>query len=209
MEGNWETQGNVPLVLFAIPDEEARENRFEIGIPNGASLILKHKPSGVVPGLNDFVAEDGTPLHPPVAPVFWSFRIMVATGMAMLALSWAGVYMLRRRGAEHMPTIMLVAFAGMAFSGWIATLAGWYTTEIGRQPWLVQGVLTTKQAVADVPAPMVLSTLVVYLVIYAALIVAYMGTITYLAWKASRGEPLSTRKYPRSGEAEVAAIPGE
>lgn len=209
MEGNWETQGNVPLVLFAIPDEEARENRFEIGIPNGASLILKHKPSGVVPGLNDFVDEDGTPLHPPVAPVFWSFRIMVATGMAMLALSWAGAYMLRRRGAEHMPTLMLVAFAGMAFSGWIATLAGWYTTEIGRQPWLVQGVLTTKQAVADVPAPMVLSTLVVYLAIYAALIVAYMGTITYLARKASKGEPLSTRQYPRSGEAEVAAIPGE
>ncbi len=209
MEGNWETRGNVPLVLFAIPDEEARENRFEIGIPNGASLILKHKVDGVVPGLNDFVAEDGTALHPPVAPVFWSFRIMVATGMAMLALSWAGVYMLRRRGAGQMPTVMLLAFAGMAFSGWIATLAGWYTTEIGRQPWLVHGVLTTEQAVADVPAPMVLSTLIVYLAVYAALIVAYMGTVTYLAWKASRGEPLSTRRYPRSGEAEVAVIPGE
>jgi cytochrome d ubiquinol oxidase subunit I len=209
MEGNWETRGNVPLVLFALPDQEARENRFEVGIPNGASLILKHHADGIVPGLNDFVAEDGTPLHPPVAPVFWSFRIMVATGMAMLALSWAGVYMLRRRGAEHMPKLVLLAFSGMAFSGWIATLAGWYTTEIGRQPWLVQGVLTTKQAVADVPAPMVLSTLVVYLAIYAALIVAYMGTITYLAWKASRGEPLSTRQYPRSGEAEVRAIPGE
>ncbi len=209
MEGNWETQGNVPLLLFAIPDEEARENRMEIGVPNGASLILKHKADGVVPGLNDFVAEDGTPLHPPVAPVFWSFRIMVGTGMAMLALSWAGAYMLRRRGAEHMPKLMLFAFSGMAFSGWLATLAGWYTTEIGRQPWLVQGVLTTKQAVADVPAPMVLSTLIIYLVVYAALIFAYMGTVTYLAWKASRGEPLSTRKYPRSGEAEVAAIPGE
>lgn len=134
---------------------------------------------------------------------------MVATGMAMLALSWAGAYMLRRRGAEHMPTVMLFAFAAMAFSGWIATLAGWYTTEIGRQPWLVQGVLTTKQAVADVPAPMVLSTLIVYLTVYAALIFAYMGTITYLAWKASRGEPLSTRRYPRRGEPEVAAIPGE
>ena len=97
----------------------------------------------------------------------------------------------------------------MAFSCWVATLAGWYTTEIGRQPWLVQGVLTTKQAVADVPAPMVLSTLIVYLLVYAALILAYMGTVTYLAWKASRGEALSTRQYPRSGEAEVQAIPGE
>jgi cytochrome bd ubiquinol oxidase subunit I len=92
MEGNWETKGNVPLLLFAIPDEEARENRFEIGIPSMASVILKHSPSGVVPGLNDFVAEDGTILHPPVAPVFWSFRIMVATGMAMLAVSWVAVW---------------------------------------------------------------------------------------------------------------------
>ncbi|WP_195819835.1 cytochrome ubiquinol oxidase subunit I [Roseobacter sp. MH60115] len=206
MEGNWETGPNIPLVLFAIPDEEARENRFEIGIPNGASLILKHKADGVVPGLNDFVAEDGTPLHPRVAPVFFSFRIMVATGMAMLALSWAGLYLLRRYGAGAMPDVPLYAFAAMSFSGWIATLAGWYTTEIGRQPWLVQGVLSTKDAVSDVPSGMVLSTLIGYLVIYAVLIVAYIGVITYLARKASRGEPLSSRVYPRGGEAEVAAL---
>jgi cytochrome d ubiquinol oxidase subunit I len=210
MEGNWETQSNVPLLLFALPDEEARENRYEIGIPNLASIILKHKADGVVPGLNDFVAEDGTVQHPPVAPVFWSFRIMVGTGLAMLALSWGGAYLLRRRGADRMPKIALYAFAGMAFSGWIATLAGWYTTEIGRQPWLVQGVLTTKDAVADVPAPMVLSTLIIYLLVYTALIVAYMGTITYLAWKNSRGEPLSNRRYPRRGEGKMPALqPGE
>ena len=210
MEGNWETRGNVPLLLFALPDEEARTNQYEIGIPSGASLILKKSFDGVVPGLNDFVAEDGTPLHPPVAPVFWSFRIMVGTGMAMLFLSWAGAYYLRRNGAAYMPKIMLFAFSAMAFSGWLATLAGWYTTEIGRQPWLVQGVLTTKQAVADVPAPMVLGTLIAYLITYAALILAYMGTITYLAWKATRGEPLSTRQYPRGGEAETRILqPGE
>lgn len=210
MEGNWETRSNVPLVLFALPDAEARKNRFEIGIPNGASLILKHKASGVVPGLNDFVAEDGTVLHPPVAPVFFSFRIMIGIGVAMLLLSWTGLYLIRRRGADALPKPVLIAFAAMSFSGWIATLAGWYTTEIGRQPWLVQGVLTTKQAVADVPAPMVLSTLIMYLTIYAALILAYIGTITYLAWKSTRGEPLSVRNYPRSGEAEVRAlVPGE
>ena len=210
MEGNWETQGNVPLLLFAMPDQEARENRFELAIPNLASLILTHSLDGEVPGLNDFVAEDGTPEHPPVAPVFWSFRIMVGTGMAMLLLSWTGVYLLRRRGAGDMPKPVLVAFSGMAFSGWIATLAGWYTTEIGRQPWLVHGLMTTEQAVADVPAPMVLSTLIIYLTVYAALIVAYMGTITYLAWKNSRGEKMSTRQYPRSGEAELQVlIPGE
>ena len=210
MEGNWETGPRKPLILFAIPDDEARENRFEIGIPNGASLILKHKVDGVVPGLNDYVSEDGEVLHPRVAPVFFSFRIMIGVGMAMLALSWAGAYLLRRNGAAHMPRPVLMAFAAMSFSGWIATLAGWYTTEIGRQPWLVQGVLTTKEAVADVPAGMVLGTLIAYLAIYAALIVAYMSVITYLARKASKGEPLSSRKYPRSGEAEVMALqPGE
>ena len=210
MEGNWETGPNVPVLLFAIPDDGARENRFEIGIPNGASLILTHKADGIVPGLNDFVAKDGTKLHPRVAPVFYSFRIMIGTGMAMLALSWAGLYLLRKRGAGDMPKLSLIAFSAMSFAGWIATLAGWYTTEIGRQPWLVHGVLSTKDAVSDVPAGMVLGTLVAYLVVYAALIVAYMGVITYLARKASQGEPLSTRVYPRSGEAEVRALqPGE
>ena len=84
MEGNWETQSNVPLLLFALPDEEARENHAEIAIPGLASLILAHDVDGEIPGLNDFVAEDGEPMHPPVNAVFWSFRVMVGTGMAML-----------------------------------------------------------------------------------------------------------------------------
>ena len=84
MEGNWETRGNVPMLLFAIPDDKARTNHFEIRIPNLASIILKHDPAGVVPGLNDFVTADGKVMHPPVAPVFWSFRIMVGVGMLML-----------------------------------------------------------------------------------------------------------------------------
>jgi len=210
MEGNWETGPNIPLVLFAIPDEEARENRFEVAIPNVASIILTHKADGVVPGLNDFVTEDGEVQHPRVAPVFFSFRIMVATGMAMLLLSWGGLVLLRKYGAEGMPKLPLYAFCAMSFSGWIATLAGWYTTEIGRQPWLVQGVLATKDAVSDVPAGMVLSTLIGYLVIYGLLIFAYIGVITYLARKASSGEALTSRNFPRRGDANVAALqPGE
>lgn len=187
MEGNWETRSNVPLVLFAIPDEEARENKWAVTIPNGASLILKHSADGVVPGLNDFVAEDGTALHPPVAPVFFSFRIMVGIGFAMLALSWAATVMMvrKRRGVEGVPRLVLWAFLGMTFSGWVATLAGWYTTEIGRQPWLVDGVLTTAQAVGDVAPGMVMSSLIGYLVVYAVLLVAYIGVIFYLARKAS------------------------
>lgn len=185
MEGNWETQSNVPLLLFALPDEDARENRFEVGIPSLASIILKHKADGVVPGLNDFVDEDGTVLHPPVAPVFWSFRIMVGTGLAMLLLSWSTLFFMRGgRGPAGIPKLIQFGMVPMAFSGWVATLAGWYTTEIGRQPWLVQGVLTTKQAVADVPAPMVGSTLAVYLTIYALLLFAYVTVLFYLAKKA-------------------------
>jgi cytochrome d ubiquinol oxidase subunit I len=208
MEGNWETQGNVPLLLFALPDEEARENRFEIAIPNGASLILKYEADGVVPGLNDFVAEDGTIMHPPVNPVFWSFRIMVGTGLAMLALSWTAAFLFWRRGTEQVNPWMLRGFVAMTFSGWVATLAGWYTTEIGRQPWLVTGVMQTYEAVADVPAPMVLSTLLVYLAIYVGLTLAYITVLFYLARKAAKGD-VPKSMTPASGAAEVALVPGE
>ncbi len=210
MEGNWETQSNVPLLLFAIPDDAARENRFEIGIPNLASIILKHRADGVVPGLNDFVTADGEVLHPRVAPVFWSFRVMVGTGMLMLLVSWGAAAMMlrRRRGVDGLPKVMLYALVGMSFSGWLATLAGWYTTEIGRQPWLVQGVLSTKQAVADVPAPMVLSTLIAYLVVYVLLLGVYISVIFFLARRASQGQPLGTGIEPR-GAKSTHALPAE
>jgi cytochrome d ubiquinol oxidase subunit I len=176
MEGNWETRGHVPLVLFAIPDEAARENRFEIAIPSGASLILTHRADGVIPGLNDFVGK-----HPPVAPVFYAFRIMVGIGMAMIALGLAGAWFLWRRGT--LPTLLLRGFVAMTFAGWIATLAGWYVTEIGRQPWLVTGVLTTADAVGPVPAGSVASTLVMYLLLYAGLLAAYIAALFRLAAK--------------------------
>jgi cytochrome d ubiquinol oxidase subunit I len=219
MEGNWETQTNVPLLLFALPDEEARENRWEVGIPNLASLILTHHADGEVPGLNDFVAEDGEPLHPPVGTVFWSFRTMVGAGLAMLFVSWASVWFMWRRrhlhegriaghrmAVEGLPKPLLWALVPMAFSGWVATLAGWYTTEIGRQPWLVQGVMTTEMAVADVPAPMVMGTLATYLAIYAALLLAYIGVLVYLARKAAKGDDAPMDDITHSGKAEVAAI---
>ena len=208
MEGNWETRGNVPFLLFALPDQEARENRFEIGIPSGASLILKHDPDGIVPGLNDFVAEDGSVLHPPVAAVFWSFRVMVGIGVLMLLISWFAAWRFWRRGLDGVPRPLLVGFVGMTFSGWVATLAGWYTTEIGRQPWLVSGVMKTTEAVAEVPAAMVLSTLLVYLAIYVGLTLAYVAVLFYLARKAARGEDVKPMT-PTSGAAEVELVPAE
>jgi cytochrome d ubiquinol oxidase subunit I len=186
MEGNWDTGPAKPLLLFALPDAETRENRFEIGIPYGASLILKWDPQGVVPGLNDFVTAEGEVRHPPVAPVFFAFRVMVGIGFLMLAMSWASAWFMRGgRGPDGLPKPLLWGLSGMAFSGWFAVLAGWYTTEIGRQPWLVSGILTTKDAVAAVPAPMVLSTLVAYLLVYAALTVAYLAVLSYMARSAA------------------------
>jgi len=93
----------------------------------------------------------------------------------------------------------------MAFSGWVATLAGWYTTEIGRQPWLVTGVLTTDTAVADVPVPMVMGTLIAYLAVYAALLAAYVSVIVYLARKAARGDDDRAGQVP---EAITTLVPG-
>ncbi len=177
MEGNWETRGNVPLVLFAVPNERERRNDYAIEIPNGASLILKHQAEGVVPGLNDFIGK-----HPPVAPVFYAFRIMVGTGMAMLALSWLGAFLLWRKG--EIPRLLAWGFVAMTFSGWVATLAGWYVTEIGRQPWLVTGVLTTAQAASSVPAGMIGMTLALYLAIYALLMITYISVLFHLARKA-------------------------
>ncbi len=208
MEGNWETQTNAPLLLFAVPNEETRSNDYEIGVPGLASLILTHSVDGEVPGLNDFVAEDGSVLHPPVAPVFWSFRVMVGVGVLMLIVSWTAAAALYRRVSLDgaFGRTLLRALAAMTFAGWVATIAGWYTTEIGRQPWLVTGVLTTEAAVADVSAPMVATTLAVYLVVYAALLAAYIYVLFYLARGFRAGRPALAGPAPSRA---AAATPAE
>ncbi|MBR0679660.1 cytochrome ubiquinol oxidase subunit I [Roseomonas eburnea] len=188
MEANWDTRGNVPLVLFAVPDEAARENRFEIAIPSGASLILRHEPGGVVPGLNEHRGA-----HPPVAPVFYAFRVMVGLGLLMIAAGLAAAFLLWRRGT--LPRWLLRGLVAMTFSGWVATLAGWYVTEIGRQPWLVTGVLTTAQAAGPVPAGSVGTTLAMYLTLYVLLLAAYVGTLYRLAAKGGAAvEPAMATK---------------
>lgn len=195
MEANWETRSHVPLVLFAWPNTSERRNDFEIAIPSGASVILKHDPAGTVPGLNEFIGPNGEVLHPPVPPVFFAFRIMVGMGVLMLLVSWSGAWSLWRRGTISRP--LAWAFAAMAFSGWVATLSGWYVTEIGRQPWLVTGVLTTAQAASQVGAGMIGSTLAMYLAIYAVLIAAYISVLYHLAAKGVAGlKPLSKGAAP-------------
>lgn len=192
VEGVWETERGAPLLLFALPNSETRSNDYAIGIPKLASLILKHDPNGEIRGLNEFVGQ-----HPPVPPLFWGFRIMVGVGMLMLLLSWLGSWQLRRHGAPQ--RWLAMALVGMTFSGWVATLAGWYVTEIGRQPWLVYGVLRTADAASKVPAGMIASTLFAYLALYAALIVAYVSVLFYLARKAKYAKyekPAATQTAP-------------
>ena len=180
MEGVWDTQRGAPLLLFALPDEATRSNRFEVGIPKGASLILKHDADGEIRGLNDFVGA-----HPPVAPVFWAFRVMVGTGMLMLLAGWGGLWLLKRRGWDGaaLPRPVLGGLALMAFSGWTATLAGWYVTEIGRQPWIVQGLLRVDEVASAVPPGHIAFTLALYLTVYLALLVAYVSVVRHMAEK--------------------------
>ncbi|OEE74265.1 cytochrome D ubiquinol oxidase subunit I, partial [Enterovibrio norvegicus FF-162] len=180
MEGVWETQNGAPLLLFAVPNEDTRSNAMEIGIPKLASLILTHDLHGELVGLNDF--ED----HPPVSPLFYGFRIMVGMGVLMLLVaSYGAVRIIRKR---ELPKPYLYGLVAMTFSGWIATLAGWYVTEIGRQPWLVNGVLRTSEAVTTVPSGHVMISLTMYLVVYVVLLVAYIRTLFYLARKAIHAE---------------------
>ena len=180
MEGIWETQRGAPAVLLALPDPATQRNQYEVSIPKLAAFYLTHDWDGEVRGLKDFA-----PDHPPVAPVFWAFRTMVGVGLLMWAVSWLGVWQLRKQGLQPWLARVLV---GMTFSGWIALLAGWYVTEIGRQPWLVQGVLRTAQAASQVPTANIALTLLMYLVLYAVLLMAYVRVVFYLARKATQNK---------------------
>ena len=180
MEGAWETKQGAPLVLFGIPNAAERRNDFAIEIPYAASIIVTHSMDGEIKGLNAF------DVHPPVKPLFFGFRLMVGLGMLMLVVSWFGAYLLLRKQQLSRP--YLYVLVAMTFSGTIATIAGWYVTEIGRQPWLVQGVLMTQDALGTVSGGMVFSTLIVYLGIYAFLTVAYIATLFYLAKNAADKE---------------------
>ena len=186
MEGIWKTEKGVPAVIFAIPNEKEKRNDFEIAIPNLASLYLTHSLDGEVKGLDQFEGK-----HPPVAPIFYAFRIMVGVGMLMLLVSWAGVWQLKpwrkhnpadpKHVARELHPWHLKILVGMTFAGWVAVVAGWYTTEIGRQPYLVYGVLKTVDAASSVPAAHIALTLAMYLTMYAALTVAYVSVVFYLA----------------------------
>ena len=177
MEAIWHTERGVPLVLFAIPNAERKRNDYAIELPYGASLILKHSRDAELKGIDAF------PDHPPVVPVFFAFRAMVGIGVLMLLIAWWGAWITRARRVPA-PWALWV-FAGFTFSGWAATLCGWIVTEVGRQPWLVTGILRTREAVGHVSGAELGASLTGYILTYATLFVAYMVVLTHLAGKGA------------------------
>lgn len=176
IEAVWETERGAALTLVGFPDEEARTTHAAIKVPYLGSLILTHDIDGEIRGLNDFGGD-----HPPVAVLFWSFRIMVGIGMLMLVVSWWSLISISRTGSFSRFHLQILTL--MTFSGWVAVLAGWFVTEIGRQPWIVYNLIRTEEVVAEHGAGMVLGTLLAYLTLYVFLMVSYIGALLYMSSK--------------------------
>ena len=164
MEGHFETQRGAPLILFGIPNSKEERMDYAIEIPKLGSLILTHSLDGEIKGLKEWpVAE-----RPPVGPVFWAFRIMVGIGFAMLGIGVASLW-LRYRGRLYDASLFHRATIVMGPSGFIALLAGWTVTEVGRQPYTVYGLLTTAQSASAIDAAAVGASLLSFIVVYFTL----------------------------------------
>ena len=163
IEAHWEGRGPAPLVLFALPDQDGERNRAELAVPHLGSLILAHSWDGRVTALKDFPARE----RPPVLPVFFAFRLMVGIGLALIALGLWGAWRWVR-GRLFMPGAYLRLASWCWPLGFVAILAGWLTTESGRQPWVVYGVLRTADAAAPVGATPLAVSLALFVLVYCA-----------------------------------------
>lgn len=186
MEGRWQTMAGAPLVLFAWPNEKTRHNDFAVEIPYASSLIVKHSLHGVVTGLDSVPQKDW-----PVVPiVFWAFRVMVGLGILMLIFGWIGAGLLRRR--HGVPRWFLRWALWMTPAGFIATVAGWWTAETGRQPWVVQGLMRTADASSLLEPHRVLYSLLAFIGIYFVVMWAYL----YYLMKVIRKGPAMVTEPP-------------
>jgi cytochrome d ubiquinol oxidase subunit I len=174
MEGHWETRQEAPLILFGLPDMEREETRYEIAIPRLGSMILTHQWDGEVRGLKAWPAED----RPNATVVFWSFRVMVGLGMAMILVGAVSLLLRWRRRLFDTSWFLGLALA-MAPSGFVAVLAGWVTTEVGRQPWVVHGLLRTADAISPIATPAVATSLAAFAAVY---FIVFGAGIYYLLW---------------------------
>lgn len=194
IEAHWETGSDVPLILFAWPDQSGEKNDFVLEIPHLGSLILTHSWDGSVQGLKDFPPQD----RPPVAIVFWTFRIMVGLGFLMLGAALLGLW-LRATGRLYDSRWFHRFMVVMLPSGFVAVIAGWFTTEIGRQPWVVEGILRTADAMSPVGAGSVLLSLVLFVLVYAILLgsaVYYIVKLVRIGPEAAESDREETFKTP-------------
>lgn len=198
MEGNWERGSNKPLYLFGVPNEETQTTDYAIKIPGGASWILTGSADGEIPGLKDVPKED----RPPVAIVFWSFRIMVGIGMAMILTGVIAAFLYFRKRLFSTRTFQLWCMA-MTPTGFIAVLAGWFVTEVGRQPWTAYGVIRTSESISPVAAEQVAITLLGFIVVYTFVFGAGSYYILKLIGKGPKSIGDGEKYYDHSRQASV------
>ncbi len=203
MEAHWDGSKPGDLVLFAWPDEKAETNRYEISIPRGASLILRHDPDGLFPGLTSVPPSD----RPPVIPVFFAFRIMVGIGLLMIAGGLTGAW-LWWRGRLFDTRWYLWPVSKSWWMGFVAVIAGWVVTESGRQPWVAHGILRTVDATSPVPAASIASTLALFVVVYGIVFTMGLYYINRLIVKGPQGRAIEppdkgTPRRPLSSAAEA------
>ena len=198
IEANWETRRDMPLVLFAWPDNEAESNDYEIAIPDLGSLILTHEWDGEVRGLKSFPPEDRPN---PIIP-FFAFRIMVGIGFIMIALGLTGA-VLWLMGRLYTTRWYLHAMTFAAPLGFIAVIAGWFVAEVGRQPWVVYGVLRTADAVSPVPGGSVLASIILFVIVYG---IVFGAGVFYMAKLVARG-PDQMPPAPEKDEADLSHRP--
>ena len=178
MEGLWETTRGAPFIVFGIPDRKAERTRYAIEIPYAGSLILTHRLDGEVKGLKEVKPED----RPPVIWVFWTFRLMAGIGVFLLAVAALGLWQRWRKRLYASRFLQRLAVASVPL-GFVATIAGWMTAEIGRQPWTVHRLLRTADSVSPVPAASVLTSLVLFVVVYVFLLAAFLFFVNRLIRK--------------------------
>jgi cytochrome d ubiquinol oxidase subunit I len=202
IEARWDTARRVPLTLFAVPDEAAEANRWALDVPVLGSLILTHSADGEVRGLKDFPRAD----RPPVKAPFYAFRAMVGLGLLMLALAVAGLWLWWRRRLDAARAYH-AAWVLMMPSGFAAVLCGWYVTEMGRQPWVVYGLMRTREAFSPVTAGAVTTSLVAYVLTYAVI----FGFGTAYLYKLLRTGPVAApaRPQPTKTPARPLSLPDQ
>ncbi len=190
MEAHWDGSKPGALVLFAWPDEKTETNRFEIAIPKAGSLILKHDPDGLFPGLKSVPPAD----RPPLLPPFFAFRVMVGIGLLIVAAGLVGLWLWWRQQLFDARWYLWPASHAW-WLGFVAVIAGWIVTETGRQPWVAYGILRTADAISPVPGASVATTLVLFVLVYGVVFTMGIYYINRLIAKGPEGRAVEPPEF--------------